>query len=226
MWSPRRSEPIQFVTDHFANCHETVQVRRYEREPPCPPPSPGSFQNVFDDSLFSLLCVFIVDLFVIWLLFVPGSLQHVSACASPPSARAPRGRRRPHMIQQYGIIIYKYNYVMHYNTTWYNISNVNICVYIYREREIDRCVYIYIYIYRERERYIYIYIYITLKWHISIYIYIYVYIYIYIYICICICICTYCYPRARAPRGRPRPRAAARAGRPPSRAARRAAEAE
>ena len=36
------SEPIRFMTDDFVNCHETVQVRRYEYEPPCPPRRPDT----------------------------------------------------------------------------------------------------------------------------------------------------------------------------------------
>ena len=30
--------PIQFMTGYSANRHETVQARRHEYEPPCPPP--------------------------------------------------------------------------------------------------------------------------------------------------------------------------------------------
>ena len=33
------SEPFQFVTDYFLNCHETVQLQRYEYGSPGPPPA-------------------------------------------------------------------------------------------------------------------------------------------------------------------------------------------
>ena len=40
------SEPIQFMTDYLAKRHETVQVRRYEYEPLCPPPPVPSLDEM------------------------------------------------------------------------------------------------------------------------------------------------------------------------------------
>ena len=36
---------IIIITDYLANRHETVQARRYEYEPPCPPFTPFNWGN-------------------------------------------------------------------------------------------------------------------------------------------------------------------------------------